>query len=143
MKIADKYYLGIVAKKSDKYESGYEIADHVKNADTLVKVGFPSEEISYHPLNLQEQENLPGQKLVEAVNKNHPDLNALITGNKRLKYQGLKEGIVNESYEAGKDVNEAIGKYRDKLQINIKNKNIKDKTSGRYNSIKKLYDKAD
>ena len=111
--MADTHYLGIVAKKSNKYRSLHEVADHVRNADTLVKVELYSGEISYHPLNLpKEQKDLPGQKLVDHVNQNHPDLNTLVTGDRRLEYQNLKEGIVNESYQSGKDIKEVIDKYK-------------------------------
>jgi hypothetical protein len=117
--MADTHYLGIVAKKNPKYGSGHEVAKHIRGgyADTLVKVELYSGAASYHPLNLpKEQENLPGQKLVEYVNKNHPDLNTLVTGDRTLQYQGLKEGIVNESYKAGRDVKEVVDRYKTKYK---------------------------
>jgi len=110
--MADTHYIGIVAKKNPL---GYEVAKHVRGgyADTLVKVELYSGEESYHPLNLpKEQENLPGQKLVKYVNKNHPDLNTLVTGDRTLQYQGLREGIFNESYKSGRNVKEVVDKYK-------------------------------
>ena len=120
--MADTHYLGIVAKKNNKYESGHEVANHVKNADTLVKVELYSGKTSYHQLNLpKEQENLPGQKLVKHVNQNHPDLNTLVTGDRTLEYKDyLRQGISNESYESGKDVKEVIEKYKGRHKITYK-----------------------
>ena len=114
--MADKHYIGIVARKSNKYQSGYEVADHVRNADTLVKAELYSGEVTYHPLNLpKEKEKVPGQKVVEDnINKDHTDLNRLVTGGRTLKYKGLKEGIINEVYESGKDVYEVIDNYKKK-----------------------------
>ena len=84
--MANTHYLGIVARKSNKYQSGHEVADHVRNADTLVKVELYAGEKLYHPLSLpKEQENAPGKELVEHINRDHPDLNTLVTGDKILE----------------------------------------------------------
>ena len=116
IKIADTYYLGIVAKKSDKYQSKYEVADHVRNADTLVKAELYSGKVTYHPLNLpKEQKDLPGQKLVEHINENHAELNTLVTGGRTLKDKRLKQGITNEAYELGSDVYEVVDKYKERV----------------------------
>ena len=40
--MTDTHHLGIVARKSDKYQSGYEAVDHVRNENTLVNVDISS-----------------------------------------------------------------------------------------------------
>ena len=100
-------YIIIGAKKSDKYKSKHEVADHAMHVDTLVKVykDGKKEIIPY-----KSRGTNPGVDLVNHINGNHPDCKVLILGQKLQYANNLKKGV-NVKVGAGTDIEDVVGNY--------------------------------
>ncbi len=121
--------IGIVAKETRKYQSGYEVAEHVAGNITLVIVDTVAGNRQYISLNLgpRKPEGAPGITLIEYIKENYPELETLITG-RDLVYSD-KGRIKNETAEPGTDIEKVIERYSKSERTELKAESNKDKSA--------------
>jgi len=104
--------IGIVARENPSKPSGYEVADHLSNADTLVKYNTETGEKGYVHIDLGEQrpEDTPGINLVNLVNRDHPDLKYILTPQPlKTEYTGVRlKNAKNRTVPKEKDIDKVI-----------------------------------
>ncbi len=104
--MVDKYIL-IGAKKNDTYKSKHEVAHHAMHIDTLVKAykNGTKEHMPY----MSKSKN-PGVDLVNHINDNHPDCEAIVLGQK-LQYANNLKNSVSIKDKGGSDIDTIVEKY--------------------------------
>lgn len=105
--------LGIVARENSAYESGYEVADHVRNADALIIVKPDGGWYADTEIVINLDKDWPGKDLVGRI-KGKYDMGTLVTGDWTLRYP--LGNIKSRVYPRETDIDKVIADYKAELK---------------------------